>query len=501
MHSEAAPAPGLSSLFADLYEFTMLEAYHALGMDRPAVFSLFVRKLPTDRQFLVACGLDDLLDDIQALRFTGEDVEHLASLGLFQPGFLEWLKGFRFTGEIRAVPEGTPVFPNEPILEVIAPIGEAQILETLVINQIGFQTLIASKAARIAAAAGDRTMVDFGTRRSHGIDAAIKGARAAYVGGAAATSNVEAGRRYGIPVTGTVAHSFIQAFPNELEAFRAFSGLYPDTTLLVDTYDTPAAVETVIALARELGSDFRVRAIRLDSGDLLALSRDARRRLDAAGLPDVRIIASGGLDEWKIERLMRARAPIDAFGVGTDMMVSTDAPALDIAYKLTSYDGEGRMKFSPGKRNLPGSKQVFRRYRNDRAIGDVLARYDEKLRGRPLLETVMVDGRRTGRRPSLAEIRKERRDAIAQLPSRFRTLRPAATAYPVTVSARLARFEEETARRIAAALGERHKEPRSAATGFCPLCGGPVDEEHGVFRCVRCGQMVETCCEGAPLAP
>jgi nicotinate phosphoribosyltransferase len=312
---------------------------------------------------------------------------------------------------------------------------------------------------------------------------------------------VEAGRRYGIPVTGTVAHSFIQAFANELEAFRAFAGLYPDTTLLVDTYDTPAAVETVIALARELGADFRVRAIRLDSGDLLALSRDARRRLDAAGLPEVRIIASGGLDEWKIDRLMRAKAPIDAFGVGTDMLVSTDAPALDIAYKLTFYDGQGRMKFSPGKRNLPGSKQVFRRYRNNRAIGDVLARHNENLRGRPLLETVMVDGRRAGRRSALADIREKTRDAIAQLPSRFRTLRPSATTYPVAVSAALARFEEEAARGIVAALGDSREEPRSAAAGFCPLCGGPVEEEHGVFRCVRCGQVVETCCEGAPLAP
>jgi nicotinate phosphoribosyltransferase len=263
-------------LFADLYEFTMLEAYHALGMGKQAVFSLFVRKLPPDRKFLIACGLDDLLDDVQALHFTHADIEHLASFGLFQPRYLEWLHGLRFTGEVHAVAEGTPVFPNEPILEVIAPIGEAQMLETLVINQIGFQTLIASKAARIASAAGDRRVVDFGTRRSHGIDAAIKGARAAYIGGAAATSNVEAGRRYGIPVTGTVAHSFIQAFPNELEAFRAFASLYPDTTLLVDTYETPAAVATVIALARELGPEFRVRAIRLDSGDLLELSRNAR---------------------------------------------------------------------------------------------------------------------------------------------------------------------------------------------------------------------------------
>lgn len=498
----------------------MLEAYHTLGMTSEAVFSLYVRKLPPDRNFLVACGLDDLLDDVAALRFGKAEIEHLASLGLFRPAFLDWLRDFRFTGDIHAVKEGTPVFPNEPILEVVAPIGEAQLLETLVINQIGFQTLIASKAARVVRAARDRGVVDFGSRRAQGLDAAVKGARAAYIAGVSATSNVQAGRRYGIPVTGTVAHSFIQAFPNELEAFRAFSRVYPDTTLLVDTYDTPTGVENVIALAAESGPEFRVRAIRLDSGDLLELARDARRRLDAAGLQEIRIVASGGLDEWKIERLLALGAPIDAFGVGTDMLVSTDAPALDIAYKLASYDGEGRMKLSPGKRNLPGRKQVFRQFARNVPSGDVIARHDENLPGRPLLEPVMLGGRRTRSRASAASVRTRAMEAIAELPVQMRALTPAETRYPVAVSGELARFAARTAGRLTAAVAKNPPAPpetprRGAAVAegrngqpeaqtepdLCPICGGPVVEEHGVFKCTFCGQVVESCCEGVPPPP
>lgn len=276
--------------------------------------------------------------------------------------------------------------------------------------------------------------------------------------------------------------------------------------------DTPAGVETVIALARELGSAFRIRAIRLDSGDLLELSREARRRLDAASLREVRIVASGGLDEWKIERLVRDGAPIDAFGVGTDMLVSTDAPALDIAYKLTSYDGLGRMKFSPGKRSLPGRKQVFRQYDDNRAVGDVLARQDEALPGRPLLESVMVGGRRVRARIPLAEIRRTARNAIAELPPGLRSLRGPEMPYPLAISARLAKFEAATARRIAltakkgratASKGPRpdaDASPRTESIQTCPFCGGLVREEHGVFRCSQCGQVVETCCEGAPPA-
>jgi nicotinate phosphoribosyltransferase len=424
-----------AALFTDLYELTMLEAYHSLGMAETAVFSLYVRKLPPGRNFLIPCGMDDLLDDIEELRVHDEDIAHLDSLQKFRPDFLKWLKTFRFTGEINAVAEGTPVFANEPILEIIAPIAEGQLLETLVINQIGFQTLLASKAARIVAAASGRRIVDFGGR-----------ARAAYLAGASATSNVEAGRRYGIPVVGTVAHSFIQAFPDERDAFRRFAALFPETTLLVDTYDTVAGVQIVVDLARKLKSAFKVRAIRLDSGDLLELSRQSRRILDEGGLQHVQIFASGGLNEWNIDALLRAGAPIDAFGVGTDMMVSSDAPALDIAYKLTEYGGTGRMKLSPNKRTLPGRKQVFRQIRDGAAVGDTIACSDESLDGRPLLGPVMTQGRRIKARRSTATVQQETGTLIGELPSALRALQDAADPYPVEISPRLAAYEALTRR-------------------------------------------------------
>lgn len=434
-----------SSLFADLYEFTMLDAYHALGMERTAVFSLFVRKLPTNRNFLIACGIEGLIEDIEELRFRDEDVAYLASLKRFRPEFLSWLKSFRFTGDIYALPEGMPFFENEAILEVAAPIAEAQLLETLILNQVGFQTMIASKTARVVAAAKGRAIVDFGGRRAHGIDAAIKGARAAFIAGASATSNVEAGRLYGIPVTGTVAHSFIEAFPTEMEAFRAFTHLFPETTLLVDTYDTLAGVNNVAALARELGPSFKVQAVRLDSGDLLQLARGARQILDEAGLRNVRIFASGGLDEWKIARLLSEGAPIDAFGVGTDMIVSVDAPAFDIAYKLCEYDGIGRMKLSVGKRNLPGSKQVFRHFMGSHATGDTITTAMEKPHGqRPLLQLMVSRGRRRNRASDLSAIRSAAAAWIAELPDPVRLLEPTAPPFSVEISSALNAYEVHT---------------------------------------------------------
>ncbi|MCA1408338.1 nicotinate phosphoribosyltransferase [Ensifer sp. IC3342] len=439
-----------TALFTDLYELTMLDAYHSLSMDDVAVFSLFVRKLPPERNFLVACGVEELLDDIEELRFHEDDIAHLVSLGRFRPEFLDWLRSFRFSGEIFAVAEGTPVFANEPILEVIAPIAEGQLLETLILNQIGFQTVIASKAARIVEAANGRAVVDFGSRRAHGMDAAIKGARAAYLAGVSATSNVEAGRRYGIPVAGTVAHSFVQAFPNEMESFRRLSERFPETTLLVDTYDTIVGVRTVVNLARKMKSAFKVRAIRLDSGDLLELSRESRRLLDEGGLQHVKIFASGGLDEWSIEGLLRAGAPIDAFGVGTDMMVSPDAAALDIAYKLTEYAGIGRMKLSANKVTLPGRKQAFRHIRNGAAVGDTIGRGYEDLSGRRLLEPVMTEGRRMRACKSLATIADETRMLIRELPPHLRALKHAALAYPIHISSELADYEAQTRRRLTA---------------------------------------------------
>jgi nicotinate phosphoribosyltransferase len=441
-----------NALFADLYQLTMLRAYFELGMAEQAAFSLFVRKLPPRRNFLIACGLADLLNEIESLRFDDEHLGYLRSLGQFPDAFLEWLGRFRFTGDIYAMREGTPFFANEPILEVVAPIAQAQIIETLVLNQIGLQTILASKATRIVTAARGRSVVDFGARRAQGMDAATKGARAFYVGGVAATSNLAAGKAYGIPVSGTVAHSFIEAHPSEAEAFDAFARIFPDTTLLVDTYDTLAGVDKVIALAGTLGQNFKVRAIRLDSGDLDTLSRESRRRLDAAGLTHVQIVASGGLDEDGVDRLTSKDAPIDIFGVGTDMAVSSDAPALDIAYKLTEYAGLGRMKLSMGKSTLPGRKQAFRRYRNRAAAYDVIGRHDEMLPGSPLLSPVMLAGRRNvAEAGDLTRMRSYAKEAIEALPLDHRFLAPPITPYEVKISPKLLEYEQVLRGRLIAA--------------------------------------------------
>jgi nicotinate phosphoribosyltransferase len=437
-----------TAVLTDLYELTMLQAYWKLEMRDEAVFSLFSRRLPERRNFLLACGLDEALHYLETVRFSDEALGYLATLPQFEPAFLEWLRGFRFTGDVYAVPEGTPVFPEEPILEVVAPIAEAQLAETFLMNQVHLQTLLASKAARVVRAAEGRAVVDFGLRRMHGADAGMKSARAFYIAGVDSTSDVLGGLAYGIPVAGTMAHSFIQAFDDELDAFRAFASVFPDTILLVDTYDTVEGVERVVELARELGADFRVRGVRLDSGDLAALAFRAREILDAAGLHEVTIFASGGLDEDEIAAIVRAGAPITGFGVGTAMGVSKDVPALDFAYKLTAYAGKGRTKLSPGKRILPGRKQVFRMEEEGRATGDVIARHDEELPGRPLLRKVMEGGRRLpDDGTDLREARDRARRELAQLPERIRDLAPASPPYPVTLSPGLEAYLDEVAAR------------------------------------------------------
>jgi nicotinate phosphoribosyltransferase len=438
------------ALFTDLYELTMLQAYFAQGMEERAVFSLFVRRLPERRNYLLACGLDTVLDYLEHLRFTSDDIAYLRSLGHFSNGFLDRLEDFRFSGEVHAVPEGTPVFANEPILEIVAPIPEAQLVETFVMNQVHLQTVLASKAARVVAAAQGRTVVDFGPRRMHGIDAALKAARAFHIAGISATSNVLAGKIYGVPVAGTMAHSLVQSFDDELEAFRAFARLYPTTVLLVDTYDTLEGVANVIRLARELAPDFKVRAVRLDSGDLTDLAFEARQLLDHAGLPQVEIFASGSLDEDAIAELVSKGAPITGFGVGTKMGVSSDAPDLDIAYKLCEYAGRGRLKLSTGKPVLPGRKQVFRVEQDGRAMRDVIARAEEKLPGRPLLQPMMCDGRRLA--AALGDLEQARRHAateIGHLPDRVRSIDPADPPYPVEVSAALKGYQDKITREMA----------------------------------------------------
>ncbi len=418
MHEEPFEDPLRSAFFTDLYEITMAQAYFAEGMRARAVFELFFRKMPPQRRYIVAAGLEEIVSYLENLRFDESDLSYLGAQGGFSGEFLDWLRDFRFTGDVYAVAEGTIVFENEPLLQVVAPIVEAQIIETLVLNQMNFQSVLATKAMRVVEAAGGRTMVDFGARRAQGTEAAMKLARASYIAGAAGTSNLLAGKRYGIPVFGTMAHSYIQAHESEMAALEAFAALYPETTLLVDTYDTLEGVQKVIALSRKLGKKFRVGAIRLDSGDLASLAKAARRKLDGAGLQNVSIFASGGLDEFAIADLVAAGAPIDGFGVGTNLAVSNDVPSLDIAYKLVEYADAPRSKLSPGKVIIPGRKQVYRRVDDGLLAGDVIARHDEKCEGEPLLRQVMRSGKpMEGEPPSLDEIRAHARRERTQLPS------------------------------------------------------------------------------------
>lgn len=422
-------------LLTDLYELTMADAYLRDGLDEEATFELWVRDLAPQRNFLVAAGIEETIDHLEALRFDAEAIAYLASLDRFSEEFLSHLGDLQFTGAVWAVPEGTIAYGKEPLMRVTAPIIQAQILETFLLNAVGVQTLIASKAARVAIAAGDRQFVDFGARRSHGADAALKGARAAYIAGAAATSLVAAGFHYGIPVTGTMAHSYILAHGDERRAFEAFARAFPnDAVMLIDTFDTIAGARIVAELAPILHADgIEVSGVRLDSGDLGALSKEVRQVLDDAGLESIRILASGGLDEHRVAALLAEGAPIDGFGVGTSMMTSSDAPSLDIIYKLVEDPDGPVMKTSTGKANLPGAKQVFRS--DD---GDVIALADEQHAGRPLLERVMSGGKRSRPAPTLSEVRDATTAAIASLPESIRRLDgPADPPWKVAISDRL----------------------------------------------------------------
>jgi nicotinate phosphoribosyltransferase len=441
--------PGELALFTDLYELTMLQAYLAEGMTDSAVFTLFVRRLHERRNFLLACGVQDVLTHLEHLRFTEDDLAYLRSLKKLSDDLATWLREFRFSGDVYAVPEGTPVFANEPILEIVAPIVQGQLIETLVMNQIHVQTVLASKGARVAAAARGRTVVDFGARRTHGIDAALKAARAFYIAGIDATSNVLAGKLYGIPVAGTMAHSYIQAHANEHDAFREFARIFPGTILLVDTYDTLDGVRRVIELIRHSPQELNVSAVRLDSGDLGSLARETRRMLDAAGLQQIGIFASSGLDEHEIASLLDAGAPINGFGVGTGMSVSEDAPALDIAYKLAEYAGVGRTKLSRNKPILPGRKQIFRQEKDGKAAGDVIGRAGEQLEGRPLLKMVMQGGRpTTDALEDLQSIRRRTAEEIAKLPAHLTSLERADPPYPVNISAALTRHHDDVRKHL-----------------------------------------------------
>jgi nicotinate phosphoribosyltransferase len=398
------------ALLIDLYELTMADAYRSEGLaERPATFSLFVRELPPERGYLVAAGLDDVLSWLEALQFGEDDLAAIARLGRFDAKFVDWLAKLRFTGDVRAVPEGTIVFGEEPILEVDAPIAEAQLAETFLLNQITLQTTLATKASRFRHAARGRAVVDFALRRTHGIDAGMKLVRCCRLVGLDGTSNIAAADRYGFPASGTMAHSYVQAHVSETDAFLTFGRHVGNgAVLLVDTYDTPRGVEHAIAAAKQLRAEgIELGGVRLDSGELAPLARDARRRLDDAGFPDVNIIASGGLDEHAISALLDDGAPIDGFGVGSSLGTSADAPTLDTVYKLVAIDGRPVHKTSPGKAIWPAPKQVWR---TDDWSGDVLTLADEDQPGeesQPLLELMMRKGERTaaGRR-DLAEARQ-----------------------------------------------------------------------------------------------
>ncbi|NBC17876.1 MAG: nicotinate phosphoribosyltransferase [Bacteroidetes bacterium] len=435
----SAPAPWVrddnAALFTDLYQLTMLQAYWREGMNEVAVFDLFSRSL-RERNYLLACGLDTVLHFLETLRFTDEALDYLATLDAFEDDFLDDLADYRFAGDVYAVPEGTPVFPDEPIVEVVAPIQQAQLVETFLLNQITYQTNLATKARRVVEAAQGRTIADFGMRRMHAADAPLRAARAGYIAGVHATSNVLAGHLFDIPVTGTMAHSYVEAHDREMDAFRAFAELYPETTLLVDTYDTLDGVRKVVDLAEEWGDAFRVAAIRLDSGDLADLARQSRQILDAAGLDDVQIFASGSLNEYRIAEMVEAGAPIDGFGVGTRLGTIADQPYLDTAYKLCGYAGEGRMKLSTDKSNLPGRKQLYRVMDGETASHDVIALHDEPHDGEPLLECVMRNGERTeaGRQRPLDVLRERTEQRVAQLPDRLRALDEAEEPYEVRLS-------------------------------------------------------------------
>lgn len=441
--------PRNAAVFTDLYELTMLQSYVRDDIRRTAAFDLFVRRL-RERNFLLVCGLDDALSYLEALRFTPEQLDYLDGLPQFDREFVEWLADFRFTGDVYAMQEGTPVFADEPLLEVVAPLPEAQLVETALLNQITYQTNVASRAARIVHAAAGRPIAEFGMRRIHGADAALMAARAAYIAGADSTSNVLAGLRFGIKLTGTMAHSFIQVHGSEMEAFRSFTSLYPGTTLLVDTFDTLEAVRSVVDLYHRLEEEKRFAWIRLDSGDLAQLSREARRILDAGGLHAVGIIASNSLDEYRIQELIRSGAPIDAFGVGTRLGTVSDMPYLDTVYKLVEYDGQPRMKLSADKTSSPGRKQVFRESRDGRAYRDVLTTVDDEAPGQPLLTLVMQGGRRTEEgRATIEDARRHARESISRLPERLHALEPAKDAYPVEISEVLQKKTDELARSLA----------------------------------------------------
>jgi len=433
------------ALLTDLYQLTMATAYYEHRRRDIATFDLFVRRLPPERSYLMFAGLERALDYLTQFSFPAPAIRYLKTTKLFSAKFLDYLEGLRFRGDVDAMPEGTVFFPNEPVLRITANIVEAQLVETFLLNAVTLATVIASKAARVVEAARGRPVIEFGLRRAQGVDAGVMGARAAYIAGCTGTSNVLAGQLYGIPVVGTMAHAFVQAFASEVDAFRAFVRTFPHgTTLLIDTYDTVEGARRAVRVDRELRrTGGTLGAVRLDSGNLGTLSRRVRRVLDQAGCRHVKIFASGSLNEHAITQLLEGDAPIDAFGVGTDLSVSTDAPSIDTVYKLSEVEQDGRhrftMKLSTNKHTYPGRKQVFRAVRNRRMVADTLGLEREHLPGRPLLQPVMRRGRRVRPSPTLDAVRRYAEQERMRLPRGLRAFEGAAS-YPVRISPGLGRL-------------------------------------------------------------
>lgn len=445
------------SLLVDFYELTMAECYFRHRRPMRASFDLFVRQMPANRSFLVAAGLEDILDYLEGLSFGKEEISYLEKLGVFSPEFIAYLKTLRFSGDVWAMPEGTVFFPQEPLIRVTAPLIEAQLVESFLLNTVNVQSMLASKAGRCVLAAAGKDLFDFSLRRTHGSDAAVKAARSAYLAGFAGTSNCLAARLYGIPLAGTMAHSFVMSFASEIEAFFAYSSTFPDKSiLLVDTYDSAKGILNAVQIGLELKKrGHSLVGIRLDSGDLLELSRFARKELDAAGLGRVKILASGNLDEYAIAGLLKKQAPVDSFGVGTHMGTSSDAPVLDAIYKLCEVGSAGKellpvMKLSPDKATYPGRKQVYRLFdRRGRMRKDIIALEGEHCPGTALLVKVMENGRRVYQIPGLDGVRAFFKEQCGRLPPGLRRLRRAGATYPVHYSDGLLALSQSVSKKLA----------------------------------------------------
>ena len=401
--------PSSSPLLTDLYELNMIQAYLDRGENGEAVFEFFVRRLPARRSFLLAAGLADAIDYLTTLHFSDAEIDWLKSTGRFNQSLFDYLAGFRFTGDVHAIPEGSVCFPSEPLIRITAPLPQAQLVETRLINILHYQTLVASKAARMVLAAPGKILSDFGLRTAHGAEAGLFSARASYIAGFAGAANVLAGKRYGIPIVGTMAHSYVQVHDDETQAFENFARARPEgVILLIDTYDTEQGARKVVELAPRLKADgITIRGVRIDSGDLITNAHKVRRILDEGGLREVIILVSGGINEDILQGIMKARTPIDGFGIGVNLAASLDVPALDCAYKLQSYVGRPKRKLSEGKATWPGAKQVWRTYDADgRMRGDILSLETDRQPGEPLIVPVMRAGKLIASLPALAQIRE-----------------------------------------------------------------------------------------------